>query len=226
MGKALGVVGSPRRGGNTHLLVTEVLEGAEAGIATADSMEGTMSDVTAGTPADAAITRGAAAETHTGILLLGDMTIRECNGCHVCWRGEPCPLNDDMNGVYPRIEESDFLVFGTPVYWYGPSALMKAFIDRFVYFNCPANRKKIRGKRAAIVIPFEENDPETAFPVVDFFERCLRYLEVEFAERVLVPGVTRRGEVRARAQAMKEAFQAGRKLVRPGPGRTSFDPVP
>jgi multimeric flavodoxin WrbA len=185
--KALGVVGSPRKGGNTHVLVSAVLEGA-------------------------------AAETHTDVLLLGDMGLRECNGCHACWRGEPCPMNDDMNGVYPRIEESDFLVFGTPVYWYGPSALMKAFIDRFVYFNCPENRKKIRGKRAVIAIPFEENNPETATPVVEFFERCFRYLEVELVARVVVPGVTLRGEVSARAGAMDEARQAGRNLVRPKRG--------
>jgi multimeric flavodoxin WrbA len=99
-------------------------------------------------------------------------------------------MNDDMNRVYPRMEEIDFLVSGTPVYWYGPSALMKAFIDRFVYFNRTENRKKIRGKRATIAVPFEEKDPETAIPVVDFFERCFRYLEVERAVRFVVPGVT------------------------------------
>jgi multimeric flavodoxin WrbA len=130
-------------------------------------------------------------------------------------------MNDDMNRVYPRIEESDFLVFGTPVYWYGPSALMKAFIDRFVYFNCTENRKKIRGKRAAIAVPFEEKNPETALPVVDFFERCFRYLEVELAARVIVPGVTRRGEVRARVDVMDEAYHAGLKLS--GPNQARFE---
>jgi multimeric flavodoxin WrbA len=193
MGKALGFVGSPRGGGNTHVLVSAVLEGAAAG--------------------------GAAADVHTDIILLGDMTIRECNGCHACWRGDPCPMNDDMNRVYPQIEESDFLVFGTPVYWYGPSALMKALIDRFVYFNCPENREKIRGKRAAIAIPFEEKDIATAYPVVDFFERCFRYLEVELAAQVIVPGVTRRGEVSGRSDVMDEAHLAGRNLVQREKGR-------
>ena len=197
MAKALGIVGSPRRDGNTHVLVSAILEGAAAGGASAGGVETDSSET----------------ETITDILLLGDLTIREGNGCHACWRGDPCPMNDDMNRLYPRIEESDYLVFGTPVYWYGPSALMKAFIDRFVYFNCPENREKIRGKRAAIAVPFEEKDPETASPVVDFFERCFRYLEVELAARVLVPGVTRRGEVRARADVMDEASRAGRCLV-------------
>jgi hypothetical protein len=110
--KVLGVVGSPRKNGNTHILVSRILEGAEK--------------------------QGAAAET----IFLNDLNIRECNGCHACWRGKRCSKKDDMRDIYPKIIESDVIVFGTPVYWYGPTALMKGFMDRFVYFNCPENRKK------------------------------------------------------------------------------------
>ena len=141
MPKILGIVGSPRKKGNTHILVSKMLEGAE--------------------------TEGA----ETDILLLGKLEIRECTGCHACWKGKPCSRKDDMNDVYPMVAESDAIVFGTPVYWYGPTALMKALVDRFVYFNCPENRLKVKGKRAAIVVPYEEEDPETAEPIVDFFER-------------------------------------------------------
>jgi multimeric flavodoxin WrbA len=59
-----------------------------------------------------------------------------------------------MLAIYPKIIEADVIIFGTPVYWYGPTALMKAFIDRFVYFNCPENRAK-SGKAANI--PFEDD---------------------------------------------------------------------
>ena len=98
----LGVVGSPRRNGNTHILVSRVLDGAgEAGAL-------------------------------TDLVFLGDLTIGECDGCHVCWRGKPCSKCDSMNDLYPRISDSDVLVFGTPVYWFGPTALMQAFLDRFV----------------------------------------------------------------------------------------------
>jgi multimeric flavodoxin WrbA len=63
----LGVVGSPRRNGNTHLLVSKVLEGA----------------------------REKGAETDL-LLLLGDLEIREWDGCHACWRGRPCPKADAL----------------------------------------------------------------------------------------------------------------------------------
>jgi multimeric flavodoxin WrbA len=183
MARVLGIVGSPRRNGNTHVLVSHVLKGAaEAGAA-------------------------------TDVVLLGDLAIGECDGCHACWRGKPCPKADDMNALYPKIIESDVLVLGTPVYWYGPTALMKAFIDRLVYFNCPANRPGIRGKAAVAVIPFEEADPRVAEPVVAFFERCLAYLGVRFAGSIVVPGVTRRGEVRRRGERLDEARRVGSGLV-------------
>jgi multimeric flavodoxin WrbA len=183
MKKVLGIVGSPRRNGNTHTLVSKMLDGARDGGATTD------------------------------LLLLGDLTIRECDGCHACWKGRICPKADDMNAVYLRVAESDVLVFGTPVYWYGPTALMKAFIDRFAYFNCPANRPQIKGKSAILAIPFEDEDPQTAAPVVDFFERSLHYLEMDLAGQVLVPGVSDKGDALVRPDCLREAYALGRRSV-------------
>ncbi len=84
-----------------------------------------------------------------------------------------------MNVIYPKIIESDIIIFGTPVYWYGPTAMMKGFIDRFVYFNCPENRSKIKGKAAVLAIPFEEENIKTADLLVKFFEKSLGYLEMK-----------------------------------------------
>jgi multimeric flavodoxin WrbA len=53
MKRVLGIMASPRKNGNTHLLVSKILEGASA--------EGAI----------------------TEILFLNDLTIRECDGCHV-----------------------------------------------------------------------------------------------------------------------------------------------
>jgi len=144
--------------------------------------------------------------------MLGGLTIRECDGCHACWKGKPCIKADDMNGIYPKLAECDVIVFGTPVYWYGPTALMKALVDRLVYFNCPENRPKLAGKAAILAIPFEETDLATAAPVVDFFGRTCEYLGLKVAGKVLAWGVTRRGEVAAREEFMREAFSLGRDL--------------
>lgn len=183
MKKVLGIVGSPRKKGNTHVLVSRILEGAEAAGAAVD------------------------------LLMLGKKKILECDGCHACWKGKECSKKDDMLAIYPRIVESDALVFGTPVYWYGPTALMKGLIDRFVYFNCPENRPGIRGKAAALAVPFEEAGEETAELVVELFRRSFAYLELELVGQVLAPGVTRRGEVAKQAARLAEAYELGRRLV-------------
>jgi len=183
MKRILGVVGSPRRNGNTHVLVSKLLEGAQASGAVVDT------------------------------LFLNDLRIRECDGCHACWSGRPCSKNDDMNPVYERIIESDVVVFGTPVYWYGPTALMKGLVDRLVYFGCPDNHAKIKGKPAALVIPYEEENLEMGGYVVSFFEKCLQYLEMPLAGTVLTPGVTLKGDIFQKPEFIEKAVQLGRKLA-------------
>jgi multimeric flavodoxin WrbA len=188
MKKVLGIIGSPRKNGNTHLLVNKILEGA------ADS--------------------GLLTES----ILLKDLEIKECDGCHACWKGKDCSKGDDMNNIYPKIIESDIIVFGTPVYWYGPTALMKVFIDRFVYFNSDDNRIKIRDKQAVVVIPFEEDNPRTADLLVAFFKKCFSYLQLKFVETVIAPGVTVKGEVANKKEYLDRAYACGIRLA--------YDPAP
>ncbi len=183
MKRILGIVGSPRIDGNTHILVQRILDGAEE------------------------------AGAHVDLMLLKGLTIRECDGCHACWKGKNCCKNDDMTEVYPRLADSDVLVFGTPVYWYGPTALMKAFLDRFVYFNTPENRRRIAGHGAVLAIPFEETNPDTAALTVAMFEKSFEYLQMPLLGKVLAPGVGERGEMLSKADILSEAHQLGKRLA-------------
>jgi hypothetical protein len=96
---------------------------------------------------------------------------------------------------------------------------MKAFIDRFVYFNCPEHRARVRGKRAIIAVSYEEEGPEAAEPVVAYFERSLAYLEMNLVGQVLAPGVGRRGAILEREQLLAQARDLGQALARGNPGR-------
>ncbi len=179
----LGIIGSPRKDGNTNMLVSKILEGSKS--------IGNKSDS----------------------LYLGNLTINECIGCHACWRGLDCSRNDDMNYLFSRITNADVLIFGTPVYWYGPTALIKAFLDRFVYFNCPENRTKIRGKRAILVVPFEEDNYETAEPLIRMFEKSFKYLEMNLIERIIVPGVGEKRDVLKKPDILEKCLNLGKSLV-------------
>ncbi|MFQ5712230.1 MAG: flavodoxin family protein, partial [Candidatus Geothermarchaeales archaeon] len=44
--------------------------------------------------------------------------------------GFRCVVDDDMRGIYPKLAGADVLIFGTPLYWYGPTGKMKLMMDR------------------------------------------------------------------------------------------------
>ena len=119
-----------------------------------------------------------------------------------------------MNAVFPKSAETGAIICGTPVYWYGPTALMKAFSDRFVYFNCPENRAMVRGKLAVVAAPFEETDPQAAYLLLAFFDRCFDYLQMKPAGRITVPGVSEKGDILKEQEALDEARILGFRLAR------------
>ncbi len=106
--KVLGLLGSPRRYGNSFKGLMLALKAAEK----------------------------YGAETEW--IHLYELDIKPCLGCvsediKAC--KYPCIIKDDMKKVYDKILESDGIIFATPVYWYSPSAVMKNVIDRLTAFE-------------------------------------------------------------------------------------------
>ena len=62
-----------------------------------------------------------------------DYSIKGCIGCCSCKLGNnKCSLeNDDMAMLLKKVEDADYIVFGTPVYWWGMTSQLKQFLDRF-----------------------------------------------------------------------------------------------
>lgn len=98
----LGVIGSPRRGGNTELLVDEVLRGAQNAGAKTDKV------------------------------ILSEFDIRPCCACEHCVRTGECSQTDDMRAVADKMRAASIWVLGTPVYLFSPTAQFKAFLDRWI----------------------------------------------------------------------------------------------
>lgn len=98
--RVLGIVCSPREGGNTEILVREALEAvAEAG-------------------------------GETELILVADKSISPCDGCGDCMGNGICTINDDMQMIYQQLELADGVILGTPVYFLNVSAQAKAVMDR------------------------------------------------------------------------------------------------
>jgi len=176
--KILALIGSPRQEGNTDLLVEQILEGSR--------------------------TKGHT----TKKLYLYDYTISLCNDCRNCKKGDYiCCINDEMQKVYPLMEDADLIIFGTPVYWYGPSAKMKLLIDRLRPFVA---RKKLGGKRAIVVSPSAEG-PIACDPLLEMFQRMFKYIGIEFVSKVLVKAYEK-GEILKNKEAMAKAYKLGASL--------------
>lgn len=176
-------LGSPRAGGNTDILTEHVLKGAaEAGL-------------------------------ETEAVPLRKLNVRPCIGCEACWsKGRPCAFDDDMSRLYDAISASDVLLFSTPVYWYAPTAIMKAFVDRLVPLNRPEGRAMIEGKRVILVTAYEEEGPSAAEPLIRMFELSFEYLGLQFVDRLVVDGVGPKGAVLQKPEALDQAIEIGRRL--------------
>ena len=59
------------------------------------------------------------------------LRIDGCLACDGCRDTGHCTMADDTEAVLQKIDRADVLLFGTPVYWWGMSAQLKAVIDKF-----------------------------------------------------------------------------------------------
>jgi multimeric flavodoxin WrbA len=94
------VLGSPRKGGNTEILVNHVRDGVEEAGGTAE------------------------------LVRLAGLKIEPCTACGGCEKTGRCVILDDMHLLYDKIDRADRLVIASPIYFYGVTAQTKAFIDR------------------------------------------------------------------------------------------------
>jgi len=182
--KAIGLIGSPRSNGNTAALVEEVLRGAKEAGASVESV------------------------------LLNDLDIGSCQACNACHSTGRCVLRDDMDALWERLWSADVWVFGTPIYWVGPSAQMKAFLDRwYAPASHPETLAHFAGRRAGLVAAMHNTNANRADNTQSIFQFTLDYVGIDLVGTVLATRVDAPGEVRDHAPVMAAARQLGVDLV-------------
>ncbi len=181
----LGIVGSPRKGGNTDILVDTILEGAKA--------------------------RGAKVEK----IRLADLRISPCKACYGCAKTGLCVQKDDMAKLFVKMRKSGVWVIGTPVYWWGPSAQLKVFVDRwFAKVRRQSDLAIFKGKKVILAIPMGDTSRRTARHVIGMFKDALAYVGGILFGTVLAPGAYEKGEVRSDAKVLKHARKLGEESVK------------
>ena len=198
--KVMAIIGSPRRGGNTELLVDRVIEGCRS--------------------------RGNA---EIEKVFIADRNIQYCSGCLTCTFPPPgtgkCVLRDDMDVLIEKIRESDAFIFGTPNHMRTVSAPLLNFMARMlpllryeIEYDDKGNMigatgvSKIQDKKAAMVI--SQGDPFFSSPLVHMvLERNLRDFRLKLVGDVISMGNLQKQDVAGKAEDLKTAFELGVKIA-------------
>lgn len=188
--KVLGIYSSPRKGGNTDQLLDKALEGAQAG--------------------GAEISR----------VYARDLNMSGCIECGGCDKTGKCVVKDDMQSVYPLLEEADVIFLASPIFFYGVTAQVKALIDRTqacwskrMLEKTPQERKGFdsgRGYLIAVGASRGENLFEGAILTARYFFDAL---DMSYEGGIFFRSLEKKSAVQENPETLQEAFNLGRKVV-------------
>ncbi len=98
--QVVGLMGSPRRGSNTDILLNAALRGAEE------------------------------AGASTRVVRICELNVGPCSEYYHCAVDGTCSIHDDMTSLYDLIVSVDRIILSSPVFFYGLSGQAKAMVDR------------------------------------------------------------------------------------------------
>jgi multimeric flavodoxin WrbA len=193
--RVLGIAGSPRRGGNTDLLLAEVLRGAES----------------------------SGAEVKT--IILSELDIAPCDHNDDCFKTGDCSIQDDMQRVYRELEAADRIVLASPLHFMGVTAQAKAMIDRCQAPWAKKYKLKIpplgnRRERKGLFISVGGRSKANQFgPALATVKSLFISLDIIYAGELLLPGVDKKGAITRHPDALRQAYLAGQRLVKNSPAK-------
>lgn len=188
--KVLGILGSPRKGGNTELLLEEALKGAEA--------------------------EGAEIER----LRLTDYNIIPCKECLACYRDGNCIILDDMAKIYPKLLEADIIILASPIFFYGVTAWAKALIDRCqalwarkYQLKDPAFGKEGKRRKGFFISTGGTKGQRVFDGAILTAKYFFDVLNAEYEGELVIREVDAKGDILKHPETLRQAFEAGRRLA-------------
>lgn len=189
--KILAVYGSPRREGNSSLLLREAVKGArEAG--------GEVEEI-----------------------VLRDLKMSPCleiYGCKVTGR---CAINDDFQKVYDQLLACEGLMLASPIFFYTVSAHTKILMDRcqslwvkkYWIDKVPFGKGEI--KRKALFISVGATKGKKLFDGVLLTVRYfLDTIDAELWKSLLYRNLDFKGDILQHPEYLAEAYETGKELAR------------
>jgi multimeric flavodoxin WrbA len=198
--KLTAIIGSPRKNGNTAILVDKVIEGCKS-----------------------------QGEVEVDKIFIADKNIKFCNGCLTCMDVEPgkltCSTKDDMAGILEQMQNSDAFVFGTPNHMRTVSPHLLNFLCRMLplltfraEYDARGNRvtgemsSLIKDKRSAMVISQGEKHFCSSL-VYEVLANNLRDFRLKNVGNVVSLGNLSAGEAAGKTADLDKAFNLGELLA-------------
>jgi multimeric flavodoxin WrbA len=184
MAVVVGISGSPRKNGNTDILVKTAL--------------------------DECAKRGA----KTVFLRLQNLKLNFCKACLKCKEKGFCVQKDDMQKVYQLLHKADAVVLGSPVYFATVSAQMKTFMDRLIALIGKDFESRLeKGKRALLLFAQGAEGANTFKYGLKPLVTTLRWLGCKVVGTVIADGINELGEVRSKARILSEVARLANNLL-------------
>jgi len=186
----LAIYGSPRRKGNTSLLLRKAVEGARAA--------------------------GGQVEE----IVLRDLRMSPCLEIYGCKHTGRCVIKDDFQSVYDRLSQCQGLILASPIFFYTVSTHTKMLMDRCQSFwvkkywiqKTPTDRRTLIKKGLFISVGATKGKRlfEGALLTVRYF---LETLDMGLWRSLLYRGLDFEGDVLKHPEYLEEAYTSGRELV-------------
>ncbi len=186
--KVLGIMGSPRVGGNSDILLDQALAGAQS----------------------------AGAEIEK--VILNHKKISACQDCKKCNETGLCALKDDMVEIHQKILKADAVIHSVPVYFWAMTAQMKAYLDRWcAFFDANWTWHKpyypqLKGKGIGLITVCSDPNVHTADSIVHSFKSTVDFTKLRWIGTVMA-SATEKGEIDKNQTAKQEAYDLGRKAA-------------
>ena len=192
--RVIALSSSPRRGSNSSRLLDEAVAGAEEGGASVRVVD------------------------------LAREGVKPCVACDGCIETGRCVVTSDaLNEIMDEVTSAGRMIVAAPIYYMGPPAQLKAFVDRA---QCRYNLKYRVGKRlgrdelgrrAGGTIAVCGSRVRRAFDGFDFVMKYfMDSLQIPHRERLYVGGIDGRGDVEAYPERLAEARALGRRVALQG----------
>ncbi len=190
--KVLAFNGSPRKGGNTETLLHEAVRGV----------------------------REMGAEVK--IYVLNELDIRPCQHCGGCDDTGQCVIPDDMQAIHGDIRTTDRIILASPIFFFGLSAQTKIMIDRCQAFWAEkyVHKKPVLpgafGRKGLLLLVggMKRNEKNRGFECPEVTAKAFfRTVNVQENVTLSYDSVDEKGAIAKHPTALKEAYEAGKKLV-------------